>query len=87
MKKRCYVCGKHPVMGNRITYRGLPKKKKGVGLKITGCARREFKPNLQHIHVEIKGKALHIWACVKCIKAGKVKKALKKPVVAAPAAK
>lgn len=47
MSKRCQVTGKTPVTGNKYTYRGIAKKKKGIGLKITGIKRRRFLPNLQ----------------------------------------
>lgn len=47
MSKRCQVTGKTPVTGNQYTYRGIAKKKKGIGLKITGIKRRRFLPNLQ----------------------------------------
>lgn len=46
MTKRCQVTGKRPVTGNRYAIRGIAKKKKGVGLKITGITRRRFLPNL-----------------------------------------
>lgn len=32
--------------GNRYALRGIAKKKKGIGLKITGITRRRFLPNL-----------------------------------------
>ena len=47
MSKRCQVTGKAPTTGNKYTYRGIAKKKKGIGLKITGIKRRRFLPNLQ----------------------------------------
>jgi large subunit ribosomal protein L28 len=46
MSRRCQVTGKIPVTGNRYAIRGIAKKKKGIGLKITGIKRRRFKPNL-----------------------------------------
>ncbi len=46
MSKRCQVTGKKPVTGNRYAIRGIAKKKKGIGLKITGITRRRFLPNL-----------------------------------------
>jgi large subunit ribosomal protein L28 len=33
-------------MGNSYSLRGIAKKKKGIGLKITGIKRRRFQPNL-----------------------------------------
>ncbi|MCX6986811.1 MAG: 50S ribosomal protein L28 [Chlamydiae bacterium] len=46
MSKICQVTGKKPVTGNSYALRGIAKKKKGVGLKITGITRRRFLPNL-----------------------------------------
>jgi large subunit ribosomal protein L28 len=46
MTKRCQVTGKKPVTGNRYALRGIAKKKKGIGLKVTGITRRRFLPNL-----------------------------------------
>jgi large subunit ribosomal protein L28 len=47
MSNRCQVTGKSPKTGNSYTYRGIAKKKKGIGLKITGIKRRRFLPNIQ----------------------------------------
>ena len=46
MAKRCQVTGKVPVRGKQYARRGIAKKKKGIGLKITGIKRRRFQPNL-----------------------------------------
>jgi large subunit ribosomal protein L28 len=46
MSRRCQVTGKVPVTGNSYAIRGIAKKKKGVGLKVTGIKRRRFLPNL-----------------------------------------
>ena len=51
MGMQCEVCGKKPVVGNQITWRGKAKYLGGVGKKTTGVSRRTFKPNLQWIHV------------------------------------
>ena len=46
MPRTCQVTGKIPVRGNSYAIRGIAKKKKGVGLKVTGIKRRRFLPNL-----------------------------------------
>ena len=46
MSKRCQVTGKKPVKGRKYTTRGIAKKKKGIGLNITGKNPRYFQPNL-----------------------------------------
>lgn len=47
MSKRCQVTGKIPVRGKSYAIRGIAKKKKGIGLKVTGIKRRRFQPNLK----------------------------------------
>ncbi len=46
MSKKCQVTGKKPVRGRSYTLRGIAKKKKGIGLKVTGVEKRRFQPNL-----------------------------------------
>ena len=47
MSKVCQVTGKGPSTGFTYVTRGIAKKKKGIGLKVTGKTRRCFLPNLQ----------------------------------------
>jgi large subunit ribosomal protein L28 len=47
MSKRCQVTGKTPQRGNSYALRGIAKKKKGIGLKVTGITKRRFRPNLK----------------------------------------
>ena len=47
MSKRCQVTGKKPVRGYKYAIRGIAKKKKGIGLNITGKTKRRFQPNLK----------------------------------------
>lgn len=76
MSKICAICGKKPVAGRTITRRGLAKKKGGVGQKITGINPRRFLPNLKSVRAIIRGTPQRILVCVKCLKAGKVVKAV-----------
>jgi large subunit ribosomal protein L28 len=46
MTKVCQVTGKRPMKGRSYVLRGIAKKKKGIGLNITGCTSRRFLPNL-----------------------------------------
>ncbi len=46
MAKRCQVTGRKPVVGRTYVTRGIAKKKKGIGLKVTGKNKRRFLPNL-----------------------------------------
>ena len=76
MSKICEICGKKPVAGRTIVRRGLAKKKGGVGLKITGITARRFLPNLKTVRALVNGVPKRIRVCVKCLKAGKVVKAV-----------
>ena len=75
MARVCDTCGKRTEVGNQITRRGLAKAKGGVGRKITGRAKREFKPNIQRVRVMVGKTPTRMRVCVKCLKAGKVRKA------------
>lgn len=46
MSKVCQVTGKKPGRGYQYAIRGIAKKKKGIGLKVTGKTKRRFEPNL-----------------------------------------
>ena len=76
MSKICAMCGKKPVAGRTIVRRGLAKKKGGVGQKITGITPRRFLPNLKTVRAIVDGVPQRITVCVKCLKAGKVVKAI-----------
>lgn len=46
MSKQCQLTGKKPSTGYSYVTRGIAKKKKGIGLKVTGKTKRLFMPNL-----------------------------------------
>jgi len=46
MPKQCQVTGRKTSRGKSYAFRGIAKKKKGIGLKITGVTKRRFLPNL-----------------------------------------
>ena len=87
MARVCEVCGKGPSKGNRIETRGKAKYLGGVGTKITGKTRRQFRPNLQKIRVALPGggtKSMRV--CTQCIRSGAVRKAVKQKPFKLPAA-
>jgi large subunit ribosomal protein L28 len=61
MSKVCEICGKKPSFGCSVSH----SHKK---------TNRMFKPNIQKIKVEIKGKIKNAKICTKCLKANKVTK-------------
>jgi large subunit ribosomal protein L28 len=75
MSKQCEVCGKAPSLGNQVTIRGKAKYLGGVGTKVTGISRRQFKPNLQRVHITTaNGTNKTVRVCTQCIRSGAVTK-------------
>jgi large subunit ribosomal protein L28 len=78
MARQCEVCGKGPQLGNTVTTRGKKKYLGGVGTKVTGIARRQFKPNLQRVKVSTANgthKAINV--CTRCLRSGAVTKVVR----------
>jgi large subunit ribosomal protein L28 len=81
MSRVCEVCGKKVVMGNTVETRGKAKYLGGVGTKVTGISRRQFKPNLQRVRIATaNGTHKRIKICTQCLRSG----AVSKPVRVAP---
>ena len=79
MARKCDICSKGPSTGRRLVYRGLPKYKGGIGLKITGNAKRRFLPNLQKVKVLHEGSVKSLRVCTTCIRSGRITKAPVRP--------
>ncbi len=76
MGQRCEICGKTPSLGNMVEQRGKPKYLGGNGRKTTGITRRKFKPNLQRIRVQEGGSVRRRRVCTRCLRSGRVQKAV-----------
>jgi large subunit ribosomal protein L28 len=63
MSRKCFICAKKPVIGNAVSHSNRKTK-------------RLWLPNLQKVSILFKGKKLKEYVCTKCLKAGKVTKAL-----------
>jgi large subunit ribosomal protein L28 len=63
MSKICAICGKKPSFGHHRSHSMVATK-------------RRFNPNLQRVRVLLQGKAQRAYVCTKCLKAGKVQKAV-----------
>jgi len=63
MAKVCAICGKGPSFGNNRSHSMV-------------ATRRRFDPNLQRVRVVLGGKAQRAYVCTRCLKAGKVEKAV-----------
>ena len=75
---QCEFCDKKKSVGNQIETRGKAKYLGGVGTKVTGISRRQFKPNLQRIKITTpNGTNKTVTICTRCLKKGIVRKAVK----------
>ena len=63
MSKICSLCGKKPGFGNNRSHSMVATK-------------RRFNPNLQRVRMMLDGKATRAYVCTRCLKAGKVTKAI-----------
>jgi large subunit ribosomal protein L28 len=63
MAKVCVICGKKPGFGNSRSHSMVATK-------------RRWEPNLQRIRVLIGGSPTRAFVCTRCLKAGKVEKAV-----------
>jgi large subunit ribosomal protein L28 len=87
MARVCEICGKGPQVGNQVTIRGKAKYLGGVGTKVTGISRRQFKPNLQSVKVTVKGANKTQLVCTQCIRSGRVVKKVRQAPFKLPTAK
>jgi large subunit ribosomal protein L28 len=63
MSKVCAVCGKKPSFGHNRSHSMVATK-------------RRFNPNLQRVRVLLRGKPTRAYVCTRCLKGGKVQKAI-----------
>jgi large subunit ribosomal protein L28 len=63
MAKVCAICGKKPSFGNHRSHSMVATK-------------RRWEPNLQRVRLILNGKATRDYVCTRCLKAGKVIKAV-----------
>jgi len=82
MPRHCYFTGKRTTIGRSITRRGKAKKQGGVGKKVTGIAKRKFKPNIQRVRAVVGGTVRRIKVSTKAMRMGLVVKPAKRPRLA-----
>jgi large subunit ribosomal protein L28 len=63
MSRVCVICGKKPSFGNNRSHSMVATK-------------RRFDPNLQKVRLMLDGRPSRDYVCTKCLKAGKVVKAV-----------
>jgi large subunit ribosomal protein L28 len=71
MGRICAVCGKKTIAGRSYASRGLARRKKGAGIKITGITKRNFAPNLVKKRIVLNGKVVTTKVCTQCLKSGR----------------
>lgn len=78
MANVCSFCGKGKQVGNVVQTRGRAKYLGGVGTKVTGITRREFKPNLRSVRISTEnGTHKTVCICAQCLKSGAVTRVVK----------
>jgi large subunit ribosomal protein L28 len=63
MARVCAICGKKPSFGHNRSHSMVATK-------------RRFNPNLQRLRIVLGGRPTRAYVCTRCLKAGKVEKAL-----------
>ena len=63
MSKICSVCGKKPGFGQHRSHSMVATK-------------RRFNPNLQKVRIQEGGRTRRVYVCTRCLKAGKIQKAV-----------
>jgi len=63
MSKVCSVCGKKPSFGNNRSHS-------------MAATKRRFDPNLQRVRMLVNGVAKRSYVCTRCLKSGRVTKAI-----------
>jgi len=59
MARKCYICGKGPSVGHRVSKSGHRTKRKWL-------------PNLQRKRIKVKGSLIKTYICTSCLRSGKV---------------
>jgi len=63
MARKCAICGKGPMSGHNVSH----------SHRVTN---RRFIPNVQKVRAVIDGSPKNVYVCTKCLKAGKVTRAV-----------
>ena len=74
MARVCYFTGRKTRAGGSKVYRGRAKYLGGVGRKITGRSKRQFKANIQKVRAVVDGRVVRIRVSAKAIRMGLVVK-------------
>lgn len=64
MAQRCDICGKGTLSGHSVSH-------------ANNATKRKWNPNLQRVRALVDGRVKNIDACTRCIRGGKVTKAVR----------
>ncbi|MBN2355419.1 50S ribosomal protein L28 [candidate division KSB1 bacterium] len=62
MSKRCDICGKGPLVGNKVSH-------------AHNLNKTRWMPNIKKMRIVEKGSTRHAYVCSRCLRAGKVTRA------------
>lgn len=63
MSRKCEICGKGVGFGHKVSHSNIKTK-------------RRWLPNIHRVKTEVNGEIKRIYVCSKCLKAGKVRRAI-----------
>ena len=63
MSRKCEICGKGSLNGNNVSHSNIKTK-------------ASWSPNLQKVKAKVDGTVKRVQVCTRCIRAGKVQKAI-----------
>ena len=63
MAKRCDICGKGPQVGHNVSH-------------AHNISKRRWMPNIKKMRIINQGTTQHAYVCTRCLRSGKVTKAL-----------
>jgi len=61
MARRCDICGKGPIVGNKVSH-------------AHNRTKRRWLPNLQTLRIKVDGTPIKLRVCTRCIRSGVVEK-------------
>ena len=61
---KCFVCGKQRMAGQNVSH-------------ANNVTKRVFRPNVQNVRALVNGRAQQITVCTRCLRSGRVEKAVR----------
>jgi large subunit ribosomal protein L28 len=61
---KCFVCGKQRMAGQNVSH-------------ANNVTKRLFKPNIQRVRAKVDGRAQKVSVCTRCLRSGRIEKAVR----------